>query len=490
MDILTLAGLPGWLAPLLLVLGVIITLGYIWLVKSIKTEKCVHCGTRNPVEAINCQHCSESTLQKPLNPKALLLVLAFLMGLSAMLLMLFEAQSYKEPPIDKLLVGTVAIILFIMDSVLMFWENNRRVRLKQETTILRKGFYGGYCGGCGREILGGITACPYCGVAVNIEKPNWTSNLKTEEGKPQTVDLKIVCPKCKVENPSSTRKCQVCNTDLLTFKPVWQRLLFFPVSLLLSAGAIWLAYMTFVNSHLKEVLSFLDFGPIALGLFALVMPFYGLYLTFGKGSFHGLFTERADRHKVKFAWQALSDYSHALALAPAQQHRNILTKRLAIFQSLGLSDNATRDELAITYAREKNPEGGVGLFLGEKFFGNAAGGDSFTQGFMMGMARAARKDREKMFRDGRVIALGYCPTCKEILKLDEKLRCPDASQVGAKHHFGKPKYIQFVVPADFDAGRGHLSKVMALAKKGGIRRVWTVAVVIVTLIVLYYFLRK
>jgi ribosomal protein L40E len=467
---------------------------YVLLVKSVKTERCVHCGASNPIEASTCRNCSESTMQRVWDPMGLLAGLAMIMSASAMIIALLSALPYEKPPIGKLLVGTGGIVIFILDMAVALTINNnsRRRLLKQRAIILQKGFFGGFCGGCGAEILGGITVCPQCGWRVESETPNWISNPQAEEKKPGPVELKILCYKCKAENPSGILRCQICSADLLTYKPVWLRFLYFVSSLLFSAGAGWLAYKAFENPNLNELFSLLDLGVVALTLIAIVMPFYGIYLAFGKGAFDELLVERAGRHKSKFPWQALTDYSHALAVAPAQRHLNILSNRISIYQSFGLLENATRDELAITYARENNPEGGVGLFLGEKLFGGAGAGasDSFRQGFLAGLAKKARKDRERMFREGRVIALGYCPTCKEAVKLTDKLQCPVAIEAGPKRHFRIPKYVQYVVPADIEAGRAYVSKALAVAKKRRIRRAWTAAMVILALIILYYLLSE
>ena len=194
----------------------------------------------------------------------------------------------------------------------------------------------------------------------------------------------------------------------------------------------------------------------------------------------------ADRHTQLQPWQALTDLSHALELAPAAKHRKILGKRMAVYQSLGLVDNATRDELAGTYARERNPEGGVGLFIGETFFATGPGGDAFTKSYLSGVARRARKDREKMFKAGRVVALGWCPSCKCVVTLDENLRCPDTGQAGGKRHFGKPKYIQFVLPADIEAGKAHVPEAMEAARKRRLNRLWSWLMLIVLIAVVIY----
>lgn len=490
MDTSVFANITTWLAPLLLVASLVISLVYIALVIAKKKERCVHCGASNPIEVRICSRCGESTLVMGFNPLGLVVGLAILLSSAGMVVAFLSALPSREPPVDKLLISAAGLILFIFNIVLVAWAAKRRGRLKREGILLKKGFFGGFCGRCGTEILGGREACPSCGLKVDLETPNWVNRPAGEGAEPQVVEHKIICYKCKTENPPDARRCQNCNKDLLTHKPVWLRSLYFLLSLIFAAGAAGLAYAAFKNPTLYKALSDLGYGAIALALLAVVWPFYGLYLAFSKGVVDELLVERADRHKEPQPWQALADLSHALTLAPAPKHRKILSRRMTLYQALGLIDNATRDELAHTYARERNPEGGVGLFIGEKLFASGPGGDAFTKSYLSGVARAARKDREKMFKAGRVVALGWCPSCKCVVTLDENLRCPNSGQAGGKRHFGKPKYIQFVVPADIEAGKAHIPVAMEAVRRRRIRRLWNWILVIILIVVAIYSLWK
>lgn len=483
------ANIPAWLAPLLLAASLVISLVYIVLVLGKKTERCPHCGTRNPIQARTCSQCGESTLLMGWNPLGLLVSLAVLLSGGGLVVAFLSALPSREPPMDKLMLAAAGLILFIFAIVLVAWAAKRRGRLKREGVLLQKGFFGGFCGRCGSEILGGREACPSCGLKVDLETPNWV-NHPAEGTEPKTAVHKIICYKCKTENPANNQRCLNCKRDLLSFKPIWLRFLYFLFAVIFAAGAGWLAYAGFKNPTLFKVLSDLGYGAIPLALLAVVLPFWGLYLTFSKGIVYELLVERADRHTKLQPWQALVDLSHALELAPAARHRKILSTRMALYVSLGLVDNATRDELALTYARERNPEGGVGLFIGENLFAGASGGDAFTRSYLSGVARAARKEREKMFRAGRVIALGWCPSCKCVVTLDENLRCPNSGQTGGKRHFGKPKYIQFVLPADLEAGKAHIPVAMEAARRRHIRRLWNWILVIILIMVAIYFLWK
>jgi len=489
MDNSVFANIPAWLAPLMLGASLVLSLIYIALTIARKNERCPHCGTSNPIQARTCRQCGESTLGITKNLLGLLEALAVLLSGGGMVVALLSALPSEEPPVDKLLLVAAGLVLFIFAVVLVVWAAKRRGRLKREGVLLQKGFYGGFCGRCGSEILGRREACPSCGLKVELETPNWV-NRTAEGAEPQTAVHKIICYKCKTENPASNQHCLNCKRDLLSFKPIWLRFLYFFLSVLFAAGAGWLAYAAFKNPNLNKALTDLGWGAIALVLLAVVFPFWGLYLAFSRGAVDENLVERADRHTKLQPWQALTDLSHALELAPAAKHRKILTKRMALYQSLGLVDNATRDELASTYARERNPEGGVGLFIGETLFATGPGGDAFTKSYLSGVARQARKEREKMFKAGRVVALGWCPSCKCVVTLDENLRCPQAGQAGGKCHFGKPKYIQFVLPADLEAGKAHVPEAMEAARKRRLNRLWSWLMVIVLIAVVIYVLWK
>ena len=170
-----------------------------------------------------------------------------------MVMALMSALPSEEPPVDKLLLVVAGLVLFIFAVVLIVWAAKRRGRLKREGVLLQKGFYGGFCGRCGSEILGGREACPSCGLKVDLETPNWV-NHPAEGAEPQTAVHTIICYKCKTENPADARRCQNCHRDLLSFKPIWLRFLYFFLSVLFAAGAGGLAYAAFKNPSLYQAL--------------------------------------------------------------------------------------------------------------------------------------------------------------------------------------------------------------------------------------------
>ncbi len=321
---------------------------------------------------------------------------------------------------------------------------------------------------------------------MNFEPPNWATTSGSgaaTNGKPEQVVLRIICKKCGAENPTAIRRCQKCDTDLLSYRSVLDRFIYFGVSIIISLIAIWIGYQSYQQPEKYQFISDLDLTWYVVG-FAVLTPFFGLAFAFGKGKVFENFKERAQKHAPTYPYQALSDYSHALVLAPANEHTGLLKARLKLYSTLGLAENATRDELALTYAKENNPQGGVGLFLGEKLVAGSFG-DSFQYGWMRSKIKEARRERMKLYEAGKVIALGYCKTCREVVTLDAKLRCPGASEKGAKRHFSKPKIVQFVVPNDRQAG---VEQVLKLVKKD--KGKWVAWVKNITILVISYFLLR
>jgi ribosomal protein L40E len=465
---------PVWLSPLILIIAVSLIALYGWLYLHVKTERCVNCGTLNAADAMTCSNCRESTLMEKAVLRPLVGIFGMILGFAPLMLLLFSAQNYPDPPVPELISSGIGIIVFIVGFVTLVRMPMRRVAMKQKATVLRTNFYGGYCAKCGTEILGGVVKCPKCEWKVNSEKPNWAIASKNGKTGLPIVNLRIICNKCKTANPASALKCQKCKADLLAFKPFWQRVLFFVFCVLVSLGTGWIVLRALEDPNIFEGLDAIGFGVISLTLITIVMPFYGLYLAFSGGKLPELLTERAGRHLKENPWQALEDYGHALELAAVGEHAQIMINRMKVYQSLGLEQNATREELAITYARERNPQGGFGLFMAGNIFG-----DSFSQGYLRGISKQARKDREKMYSEGRVIVLGYCPVCKQVVELNGEFKCPNSQKANAPKHSGKPKFLQYVVAADVEAGKIAVMKSLEAGKRVLRNRIVTIVMVIV-----------
>jgi len=312
---LVLKTIPDWLATIILALSILLFIIYIPLASSVRFERCRKCKGSNPIEVPVCAHCGESTQVMRASPFMGIIFLIVFFSILAFMIALVSALPYPDPPWDKLAVSGAGLLVLILAAVLSTWARKRGTRLKQLFILQKKDFYGGFCGNCGTEILGGNQVCPNCGQVVTLEPPNWTTNPAV--GSPQTADPHILCRKCKSVNATATTRCVQCRHDLLVYKPVWERVLYFVLSILFSIGSGWLAYKVYQNPDLEEVLSFLGASLLFLVLFTIIMPFYGLYLALGKGTPHELLVERANRHLKDHPWQALIDYSLALEIAPA-----------------------------------------------------------------------------------------------------------------------------------------------------------------------------
>ena len=483
--------LTGGLALLTLALAILTIVIYVLLVRRQENEKCPKCGTLTPIKRRTCQKCGESTMRAATPaPRLGLLLLILLLAAVALVFSLMSALPSKEPPsLNKLVVSAAAFLVMILVIFISFWGTGWIKRTKQAGILLEKSFFGGFCGNCGAEMLGGMSACPQCNQAVILDPPNWVIK-PVAGGEPSTPpDVKIICYKCKAENPAEAQTCQKCGRDLLSFKPIWLRVTYFLVSLLICAGLAWLAYNLYSNPKNEEFANLFGIGAISLAITSVITPFYGLNLALGQGSYADLLAERADRHKTPYPWQALIDTSHALELAPANKQPSLLTKRMKLYGTLGLTENATRDELAITYAKENNPQGGVGLYLGSNLIGSTDPSGSFEKGWLSGVAKQARKDRLMMYKQGRVIAMGYCPHCQQVVDLDDDLRCFQAAETGVKRHFGKPKYVQFTVPSDHQAGLAAVRVVMENAGKKRTSRALGCLVIFIAVVLLGYLIQ-
>ena len=178
MEIIGLASLPTWTAPLLLITSILITVLFLWLELRARNERCPHCGASNPIATSTCGTCGESTAVRRFHPTALLVILGVLLAGASVIVALIPAQSYRIPPTGNLLVGVAGLAVMILCLPLAALPRQRRNQLKRSSILSAQGFYGGFCGNCGGELLGGSTACARCGSKVSIDPPNWRSSAQ------------------------------------------------------------------------------------------------------------------------------------------------------------------------------------------------------------------------------------------------------------------------------------------------------------------------
>ncbi len=121
---------------------------------------------------------------------------------------------------------------------------------------------------------------------------------------------------------------------------------------------------------------------------------------------------------------------------------DILHERAAIFQALGMQTEADRDRLA--WAAIKEGHSGLSRTSREWAAGifGLAHGSTFVAAYDLSVKDEGKKVRVPLMRAGRAVALGYCPKCGSVQRLDERLKC-------SRGH-GGAQDIACVVPADVD----------------------------------------
>lgn len=239
----------------------------------------------------------------------------------------------------------------------------------------------------------------------------------------------IQCLKCQSENTTDRNKCQECGADLLPGEGISDRLgnLFAGIfaGILSGIGAYLL-----IKSDV-ELPDCLLISPQACLFATIAAPIAGIVSAVRKTPLYKRYATRARRHVELDPEQAIADFSHALEIAPEKEQAGLLKERAALYEKLGMEEEATRDELDYTSA-EGAYSGGRGV---ARFFG--ADDDVYA-------ADMGEEDRKKMVSAGRVKALGYCSKCGSVVELNPNLRCPD-------HKSPKPKAVTFVLPDEVEA---------------------------------------
>jgi hypothetical protein len=132
------------------------------------------------------------------------------------------------------------------------------------------------------------------------------------------------------------------------------------------------------------------------------------------------------------------------------QALSLLDKRAAIYEALGMTTEADRDRLAWAAIKEGHSglsrtsrEWAAGI-LGFEF------GSTFTHAYDILTRQEGEKVRVALMKSGRAVALGYCPTCRRVEQLDDRLLCP------AGH--AKIEDVACVVPQDVATTRQALER--------------------------------
>lgn len=242
----------------------------------------------------------------------------------------------------------------------------------------------------------------------------------------------ISCGKCQAENPPTEDVCSQCRASLLPGRSIGSRL--GSVGGGIAAGIISAALVYFFSQMEEPPPCCLSPEKLALGVIAL--PIIGIVDALRKTPLHERYAMRARRHVDLDAEQAMADFGQALELAPEKARAALLKERAALYEKLGLDEESVRDRLAYTSAPGAHEDGfGAGVV-------RLVGGDAGVYA-----AGVAKDERKRLVREGKVQALGYCPTCQAVVELDGDLRCP----VVSKH--ARPKAVRFVMPDEVDGAR-------------------------------------
>lgn len=238
----------------------------------------------------------------------------------------------------------------------------------------------------------------------------------------------IHCDKCKTVNPPEQRYCLTCHRDLLPGTSFLVRILGFIVMLAIAAFAVWVLWKMYQAESLPDLGCFVS-SPIWWGLLAIVMPIAGLVFLFKRTPMHERYLDRAKRHLTLDQDQALADMNEALRLAPDKARASILKERSKLLESLGQTQQALRDRIAVAEDAGTHETGAnvTSMFGGDK--------DVFIN-------KMKEQDRD-LLRSAGAVAIGYCRGCRMPVELNEKSRCP-------RHPHRVVSDIRLAVPEDVE----------------------------------------
>ena len=257
-----------------------------------------------------------------------------------------------------------------------------------------------------------------------------TGNVASLPAQPEP---RIHCPKCKTKNPTNAVRCQQCGKNLLPGQGAGLRMLFLLFFLILAGVCAYLMYWNFIREGAPNPESFW-LNPVSLGMGILVSLILAFVLALRKIPPYKRYEMRSSRHLNLDINQSIADLTSSLELAPDNVKHSLLRQRRSLYQKIGDSTNTDRDRLAL--ALDPNVWKDEGDFL--SVFGGMDGG-----AFSWSMRRAAI---DTLLSSSAVVALGYCPACKEVVELNKDKKCPVHPKI-------KIRDEELVIPADVAAGK-------------------------------------
>jgi len=245
--------------------------------------------------------------------------------------------------------------------------------------------------------------------------------------------------------------CDSCGSNLLPSESLGDRLGTLIAAIV--AGAIGFGLAYFSSKLPADLPECLPTAPIAWILVGVVALGSGLVAAVRKTPRHERYEKRARRHIELDPEQAITDFTRALEGAPEKKRASLLGERTKLFTKLGKEREATRDRLEYTFS-EGAYETGAGL---AKMIG--ADTEAYT-------STVAKDERARMVADGKVVALGFCPKCADVVALTHKLRC-------SVHPSVKGQAVHHTLPGDVEPTKAKLLEEYNKTLKQ--RRTWGLA---------------
>jgi Bacterial SH3 domain len=284
---------------------------------------------------------------------------------------------------------------------------------------------------------------------------------------PPAVEARIHCQKCKSENPPTQVKCRQCGAKLLPAEGIGTRIGYF-VGGLLGAGVF--GYLAYLGATNPESAPMICQSPVQAGFISILSALLGIGMALRRTPVYIRYANRAERHVELNLPQALTDMSQAIELAPEKERADLISKRIKIFEKLGMEREALRDKLEYTLE--------PGAFQLGSTLTSFIGGDKDVYASGRG-----ESERKMLLESGEAKAVGYCARCKEAVELTTDLRCPI-------HHARRPKDVRFVLADEVEIGKQHIYEEKAIQRADVVKRRRLLAFAVIFCVAVYYLVFK
>lgn len=321
---------------------------------------------------------------------------------------------------------------------------------------------------------------------------------------PEQLAASIHCPKCKTKNPTNAESCLQCGKNLLPDQGAGLRLFFFFFFLFLAGVFVTLMYSNFIREGAPNPESFW-INPVSLSVGILVALILAFYMALRRIPIYKRYEKRSFRHQNLDIHQSIADLTSALVLAPDHAKHALLKQRRLLYEKIGDVLNANRDRLALAQSPDAWKSEGdflsvFGGMQGDAFswsMRRAAIDSLLTSGMAVAIgycqecrtvveldknkrcplhpkikgsyeelvipedAAAGRlavlakvehnhahlaQEITRLLEADQAVALGYCPGCADVVRLDARRRCPN-------HPDQKIKQVVYDLPDQFEARR-------------------------------------